>query len=143
MTGKLFEKILITTDGSEKNNSAVEEGLSIARACGSQLYAIYVIDASLSGRAPTDMPIGDTYQMVENEAASALGRIQSKAGDLKVEIAAVEGKPAEEIIRFADLHKIDLIVIGTRGKRGLERLLLGSVAESVVRSAGCNVLVVK
>jgi nucleotide-binding universal stress UspA family protein len=54
-----------------------------------------------------------------------------------------EGKPAAEIIRFAAEKKADLIVIGSRGKGGLERLLLGSVADEVVRTAPCSVLVVK
>jgi len=55
----------------------------------------------------------------------------------------LEGKPAAEIVRYAREKEIDLIVIGTQGKRGIERILLGSVAESIIRTAPCKVLVVK
>jgi len=143
MAGKLFKKILITTDGSEKNRATVEEGIAIARACGSKVYAAYVIDVSSFESAPADIVTGDLDQMLQSESDFALKRVRSLAGETAVETVTLAGKPAVEIVKFAISHEIDLIVIGTRGKRGLERLLLGSVAESVIRSAGCNVLVVK
>ena len=62
---------------------------------------------------------------------------------MKVETSILEGRPAAEIVKFSVAKGIDLIVIGTQGKKGLERLLLGSVAEEIIRSAPCKVLVVK
>jgi nucleotide-binding universal stress UspA family protein len=143
MAGMLFKKILITTDGSEKNIATIEEGFAIARACGSKVYATYVVDVRSFESAPADVVTADLGQMLQAESDSALKRVRSLAGETEVETVILEGKPATEIVKFAASHEIDLIVIGTKGKRGLERLLLGSVAESVVRSAGCNVLVVK
>ncbi|MEN6396709.1 MAG: universal stress protein, partial [Methanoregula sp.] len=60
-----------------------------------------------------------------------------------IETAVRQGHPAAEVVKFAVAQNIDLIVIGTQGKKGLERLLLGSVAEEIIRSAPCKVLVVK
>lgn len=139
----LFNKILIATDGSDKNRSALDEGMRIARACGSTVYAVYVIDMRAFSSTSGEIPLGDTYRMLEDEGRQALSRVQALAGDIKVEMSVLEGRPATEIVKLASDKEVDLLVIGTHGKKGLERLLLGSVAESVIRSAPCKVLVVK
>lgn len=144
MTETLFRKILVATDGSEKNRSAVSEGIRIAQACSSSLDAVYVIDTAAFTSAPGDVPLGDTYRIFESEAEKSFEQIRSLAGaTIPVKTSLLEGHPAQEIIRYAKENGIDLIVIGTQGKKGLERLLLGSVAEEVIRSAPCKVLVVK
>ena len=143
MAAPLFERILIATDGSEKNSAALNEGLAIARACNAYLWAVYVIDTRPIMSAGGDFPVGDTYRMYHAEAEKALSRVKDLAGEIKVEPAVLEGNPATEIVRFASAKNIDLIVIATQGKKGLERLLLGSVAEEIIRSAHCKVLVVK
>jgi nucleotide-binding universal stress UspA family protein len=139
----LFDKILIATDGSENNRAAVEEALQIGRVCGSTVIAAYVMDISVFESASADVAIRDTWTVIQREADAALARICTMANGVTLETVTLEGKPAAEITRFASENKIDLIVIGTQGKRGFERLLLGSVAEQVVRSAPCKVLVVK
>lgn len=144
MTNRLFEKILIAIDGSERNRTAVEEGLQLARECDSTVYAVYVMDVNISGSSSADvMVIRDTWTLIQREAEDTLARIRSIAGGVNLETVILEGKHAAEIVRFATENSIDLIVIGTKGKQGFERLLLGSVAEQVVRSAPCKVLVVK
>jgi nucleotide-binding universal stress UspA family protein len=89
------------------------------------------------------MVMRDTWTIIQKEAEDTLARIRTKAEGVNLETVVLEGKPTAEIVRFASENEIDLIVIGTQGKRGFERLLLGSVAEHVVRSAPCKVLVVK
>ena len=143
MTNRLFEKILIATDGSERNGAAVEEALKIGRICGSAVYAAYVMDLSAFESASADVALRDTWVVIQKEAETSLARVRSMADGVHLETVILEGKPAAEIVRFAAENGIDLIVIGTRGKRGFERLLLGSVAEQVVRLAPCKVLVVK
>jgi len=143
MTEPLFSRILIATDGSAKNRDALEEGLRIARSGNSTVYAVYVIDTATFATISGEVPLGDTYKIFTEEANQAFTRIQSCAGNTKVETAILEGHPAAEVVKFATKNKIDLIVIGTQGKRGIERLLLGSVAEEIIRSAPCKVLVVK
>ncbi|MFA4850179.1 MAG: universal stress protein [Methanoregula sp.] len=144
MTNQLFEKILIATDGSERNRAAVEEALQIGRVCGSKVFAAYVLDVGVFESASTDgAVIRDTWTVIQREADAALDRVRTMADGVNLETVILEGKPAAEIVKFSAEKGIDLIVIGTQGKRGFERLLLGSVAEHVVRSATCKVLVVK
>jgi nucleotide-binding universal stress UspA family protein len=143
MTTGLFAKILVATDGSEKNLAAVKEALEIGRACDAPVHAVYVADLSTLESASADVMIRDTWELVEREGEKALARIRGIAGGVKLETVVLEGKPAAEIVKYAKDQEIDLIVIGTQGKRGIERILLGSVAESVIRSAPCKVLVVK
>jgi nucleotide-binding universal stress UspA family protein len=143
MTEGLFTRILVATDGSERNRAAVEEALRIGRACGSPVHAVYVADISTLESASADVVIGDTWDLVQREAAMALARIRDIAEGVELETVVLEGKPATEILRYAKEQGIDLIVIGTQGKRGIERILLGSVAENIIRNASCKVLVVK
>lgn len=143
MTELLFGRILIATDGSEKNRAALDEGIRIARATGATVHAVYVIDTGTFSSMSAEIPLGDTYSVFKAEAEEAFARIKSMAEDVKVETTILEGRPAAEIMKFAARERIDLIVISTQGKKGLERLLLGSVAEEIIRSAPCKVLVVK
>ena len=143
-TTPLYEKILIAADGSEKNRAAVSEAIRIAHACGAAVVAVYVQDlGAIESLPPGEMLLKDTWSVIQNEAESTLAGIRSMAEGVALTTVVLEGKPAPEIVRYAKENKIDLIVIGTQGKRGLERLLLGSVAESVIRSAPCKVLIVK
>lgn len=143
MTEPLFQKILVATDGSERNMAAVREALRIGRASGSVVYAVYVADISGLESAAAEIAIQDSLAVVQEEAGIALGRVRAIADGVTLETVSLDGKPAAKIVQYATEKGVDLIVIGTQGKRGLERLLLGSVAESVIRTAPCRVLVVK
>jgi nucleotide-binding universal stress UspA family protein len=140
---KLFEKVLIATDGSEKNQPAVRKGLEIARACGSALYAVYVIDETPLTSAQPEVLTVDVYRKLKDEGEKAVLQVRQMAEGVKVETLVLSGRPAHVITEFAAKNKIDLIVVGSQGKSGLERLLLGSVAENIIRMADCMVLVVK
>jgi nucleotide-binding universal stress UspA family protein len=140
---KLFERILIATDGSEKNQPAVRKGLEIARTCGSALYAIYVIDETPLTSAQTEVLTADVYRQLEDEGEKAVLQVKRMADGVTVEALVLSGRPAHVITDFAVKNRVDLIVVGSQGKSGLARLLLGSVAESIIRMADCMVLVVK
>jgi nucleotide-binding universal stress UspA family protein len=140
---KLFEKILIATDGSEKNKSAVEEAVKIARACGSTVYAIYVMDESLM-KSAIEVPIAeDLYRRIRDEGEKAVNRVKESAQGVNLETFILSGRPARVITEFAEQKAVDLIVVGTQGKSGIERFLLGSVADEVIRTADCPVLAIK
>ena len=143
MTSQLYEKILIATDGTDQNKTAIEEGLRIGRECGSIVYAAYVKDTRRFDSAPTDAMMRDPWVVIEKQAEDALAFVQTIAEGVHLETVILEGKPDTEIVRFAAEKEIDLIVIGTHAKRGFERLLLGSVAEQVIRAATCKILIVK
>ena len=140
---KMFERILIATDGSEKNQPAVRKSVEIARECGSTLYAIYVIDNTSVTSAQPEVLMGDVYMKLKAEGEKAVERIKEMAKGVNLEALVLSGRPANIVTGFAAKNRVDLIVVGSQGKSGLERLILGSVTESIIRMADCMVLVVK
>lgn len=141
---ELFKKILIATDGSRRTQSAVQTGLELARAQGSKVYAVYVVDTVTFTSVPMDVTWENMYQLLKEEGEAAVGRVKEAAGPgADVETHVLEGNPALEITKFAKDNDVNLIVVGTLGKSGIDRILLGSVAEKVVRIAPCPVLVIK
>ena len=118
-------KILVATDFSECAEAAVRAATDYARRFGAGLHVFHVF-------APGSIDV-----------ARVLAGIAEQVGpDVSVEIAATGGDPAEEILRYAQGHSIDLIVMGTHGRSGVSRLLLGNVVDQVMRGAPCPVLVV-
>ena len=141
---ELFKKILIATDGSKRTQSAVQTGLEIARVHQSKVYVVYVVDTVTFTSVPMDVTWENMYQLLKEEGEEAAGRVKAEAGPgMEVETYVLEGNPALEITKFAKDHGCDLIVVGTLGKSGIDRILLGSVAEKVVRIAPCPVLVIR
>jgi nucleotide-binding universal stress UspA family protein len=140
---EIYQKIVIATDGSEKNLSAVIEGLMIARATGAKLQIIYVIDTKALTTGVIEESYAGMYDSLREEGDQALEQAKDLAGDLDVETSLLTGKPATEIARFVKDNGADLLVIGTQGKTGLGKLILGSVAETIVRTSPCSVLVVR
>lgn len=146
MRGKtLYKKILIPTDGSEIAGVAVKQGIELAKALGSKIYGLYVIDVSAFAGIPTEAIWESMRSLLEEEGRKALGAVEQTAKELGVECELLlkEGAPAEDITRVAKDEKIELIIMGTAGRKGLDRFLLGSVAEKVMRAAPCPVMVVR
>lgn len=141
---ELFKRILIATDGSKRTMSAVEEGLVLARQNKAKVYAVYVVDTVTFTSIPMDVTWENMYQLLKDEGEEAVRKVKEMADrDIDIETHVLEGNPAIEITKFARDNGVDLIVVGTLGKSGIDRLLLGSTAEKVVRIAPCPVLVVK
>ena len=135
----LYKNILIATDGSENNLSAVKEGLRVAQACGSTVSAVYVIDDDVLS---TDGDM-DIFNTLSTEGKKAVARVKEMADGVEVQTFVIEGKPSRAIADFVSSHGIDLVVVGTKSKNALESLLLGSVASSVIKAVSCPVLAVK
>ena len=141
---ELFKKIVIATDGSKRTQNAVETGLEIARVHQSKVHAVYVVDTVTFTSVPMDVTWENMYQLLKEEGEEAVGRVKAAAPTgVDVETHVLEGNPALEITKFAKDNDCDLIVVGTLGKSGIDRILLGSVAEKVVRIAPCPVLVIR
>jgi nucleotide-binding universal stress UspA family protein len=140
---ELFKKILIATDGSKRTQNAVEIGLKLAREQQAKVYAIYVVDTVTFTSIPMDVTWENMYQLLKDEGEDAVKTIKDSAPDVAIETQVLEGNPAVEITKFASDNGADLIVVGTLGKSGIDRILLGSTAEKVVRIAPCPVLVIK
>lgn len=144
----MYKKILLPTDGSEYANKAAENAIWIARASGAEIIALNVIETSTLVGLPAEDLIVRIKEMLKEEGRIALEHIFEMAtkdnieeGDIKVTLETKEGSPADIILKI-DEEGIDLVVMGTSGKHGLDRFLLGSVTGKVVRSAKCPVLAV-
>jgi nucleotide-binding universal stress UspA family protein len=109
------------------------------------VHALYVVDLrAVSGSAPA-LDAGRLREALETEGQSVTDRIADRAADRDVSVvkAVHDGIPVDEIEEYTADHDIDLVVMGTHGRRGANRLLIGSVAEEVVRSASCPVLTIR
>jgi nucleotide-binding universal stress UspA family protein len=139
----LFKKILIPTDGSEYTKAAVRKGLEMAKATGGEVTALYVVDQTSFINFPMDSTIVSVYTLLEKESEEALEFVKKEAEALGVKVTTriEEGSPSRKIVDLSAEH--DLVVMGTLGRTGFSKLLLGSVAERVVRFAKCPVLVVR
>ncbi len=145
----MYKKILLPTDGSEYANKAAEHAIWIARASGAEIIALNVIETSSLVGLPAEDLVVRIKEMLKEEGRQSLEHIYEMAqketvddGDIKVTLITEEGSPADAILKTIDKEHIDLVVMGTSGKHGLDRFLLGSVTEKVVRSAKCPVLAV-
>lgn len=138
-------KILIATDGSEASEKAADFGMETLRFGGAKAYAVYVIDTSSYGSVPIDERRSKKIQQLEEIGHKAVSYVEGKAktAGMEVESIVLKGNPAEEIVDFAEEQRVDMIVAGSLGKSGIERFMLGSVSEKVVRRAKIPVLVVR
>lgn len=139
----MYDRILFPTDGSEGSAAALDHAVGQALAHDASLHVIYVVEENLPGIAAGSP---DLYSILEERGEQALedARNQARlAGVKSIEGTIGTGSPYRVIIEYADEQDVDLIVMGTHGRRGIDRYLLGSVAEKVVRTANCPVLTVR
>lgn len=145
MPSDLYRNIVIATDGSANSRRAISRGIEIAKLSGATVHALYVVDTP--SVISEDWTAGKEAirEMMLNSGKKVMSIIKELIGDSGVEVREVllEGHPSDEIINFAESNDMDLIVMGTLGKTGFERLLMGSVAEKVVRFSKVPVLVVR
>ena len=141
---KVLRKILIATDGSETAEKAANFGIQIVRLSGAKVYAVYVIDTTPYYSIPLDQIWSkEVYEQLEqmgNEITSNVEKT-AKAAGLEAESIVLKGDPAARIVNFAEEQSVDMIVVGSHGIGGFERLVIGSVSEKVVRHAKIPVLV--
>ncbi|MBT8446533.1 MAG: universal stress protein [Gammaproteobacteria bacterium] len=150
--------VLVPTDGSEDALKAAAYAGNLARAMGARVTVLLVQNDALimphswgAGAGPGGMPAGtasveEIRGMLEQrvrekdlpDTAGALGEL-----DAEPELVIVWGHPAEEICRFATENNIDLIVMGSHGRSGIGRVLLGSVSHAVANQAPCPVTIVR
>jgi len=142
-----IKKILFTTDFSEGTSHALSYALDIANKYGAKLHIFHVVYNSFIYPG-LHIPHG-SFDIVKKEmeeaANKALRKICASAGESckDIESSVAHGVPYEEILKYAKEHNFDMIIIGTHGRKGLDRALLGSTAERVVRNSHCPVFVVR
>ncbi|MFB6141052.1 MAG: universal stress protein [Halosimplex sp.] len=153
MTDSAYSNILIPTDGSSLARRALEETLTVASLTDATIHVLFVVDdariAEVASESGTDAVTFDgdvdaLFERYESLGGHALDDLQDAATDRGVAVTATiqKGLPRDEILAYVDESDIDLVVMGTHGRRGLERSVLGSTTESVLRRASVPVLAV-
>jgi nucleotide-binding universal stress UspA family protein len=154
---KLFKKVLIALDQSEQSNNIMNYGKSIAARCKADIILLHIVSSEIryeedainevdSNILPSPSSVKSAeaaylqaYRWLESMALSA----RNKNINTEIEVlVALDSVPAE-ILKYTEKNKIDFIILGTTGKTGTEKVLLGSVASHVVTYAQCPVLAVK
>ncbi|MCU4751772.1 universal stress protein [Natrialbaceae archaeon A-CW2] len=146
----MYNRILVPTDGSQPATAAIEEGVTLAAQNDAELHALYVVEPiPLGGFSAGPGPASAEWdgvvdkQRAEGEAATAAVAQRGQEQDVDVVEAIEHGKPNQEILEYAADHDIDAIVMGTHGRSGADRLVVGSVTEKVVRKSDVPVLTVR
>jgi universal stress protein A len=134
-------KILFPTDFSTASNEAFKWATSLARDSGASLIIVHVEEPPMA-YGGGEMYVGDDQGQRE-ELKKSLVEVVPADPDIHFEHKLLVGDPATAIVQLAEEENADFIVIGTHGRTGLTRLLMGSVAESVVRHSKCPVLTIK
>jgi nucleotide-binding universal stress UspA family protein len=132
------KKILYPTDFSSYSNQAYFHAVALAENHNASLTVLFVYtpDIVTPGEPPDEATAKRYWQ-------NQLEQIRPVDPSIAVHHVLLEGDPAREIVRYSRDASMDLVVMGTHGRTGLERLLVGSVAERVMKDASCSVLVVK
>lgn len=137
----MYNKILLPTDGSEDAEVAVEHALSIAEKYDAEFYVLYVADVRVDSTTNMWPNMLEELEEVGEEAARKIAE-QAEEADLEAFAEVVRGIPHNEINKYSRENSIDLIVMGTRGRTGVDRILLGSVTEKIIRTSETPVLTV-
>jgi len=148
VSARMFGRILVPVDGSGPSRDAVELAIATAAAVGGTLVFCSVVDADRIVMECAAMPFVDPTPSIDglkvraNDAlASAVARAEARG--LRAESMLKEGEPIKTLLNVAHQYGAELIVMGSHGRRGLQRLLLGSTTEGVLREADLPVLVVR
>jgi nucleotide-binding universal stress UspA family protein len=141
---------MVAIDGSEHSLKAAEYVLEIAKSFGAQLYAVTVTYVPESYHLKQEDVLSQSKEIHDNsmeDAKTWLEKFNQKSKEdniqLKTELISSHRPVDYVILEYAEKNNIDLIVVGTRGRSGFKKLLLGSIASSVVTYAHCPVMVVK
>jgi nucleotide-binding universal stress UspA family protein len=135
-----LKQILVATDFSEVSTAAIDYGRDLARTFGTSLRLLHVMENPFLRPSPAD-----PHTLKAAALRHLMDRLTDEDREALHATAALETSddPAGEIVKQAKTHAVDLIVLGTHGRGGVAHLLLGSVAEKVVRTAPCPVLTVR
>jgi nucleotide-binding universal stress UspA family protein len=143
-----LKTVLVPTDFSDASESALRYGKAMAGAFDASLHVVHVMEDLLAHAWAAEVYVASMPQLrdeIEKESRQRLGALltEEERRKYRVETALLAGNPFLEIIRYAKAHDINLIVMGTHGRGPIAHMLLGSVAEKVVRKSPCPVLTVR
>ncbi|TKX64882.1 universal stress protein [Halorubrum sp. GN12_10-3_MGM] len=139
----MYSDVLVPTDGSPASDAAIEHAIDLADRYDARLHALYVVDGAAYSSLEAGAEI--VVEALESEGEEATGRVADAAADAGVECVTTvaSGTAYQSIHDYVDGNDIDVVVMGTHGRKGLDRYLLGSVTERVVRTSDVPVLTVR
>lgn len=139
----MYGTILLATDGSPYSVAAADNAIDLAAQYDASLHVVSVVEMDVAfSEAISEQILED----LEGRSRATVDEVATRAqghGVTDVHTAIVRGTPHREIVDYAEEHDADLVVVGTHGRRGLDRLLLGSVAERILRTSSRPVLIVR
>ena len=135
-------KVLVPVDFSENSKKILEAAGYFSGKCQAQLHVVFVVQSfdDYSGFFVPHMPVAKFEEEMVQAAEEKM--VNFLAGQKNIESKVLVGDVAEEIIHHAEESAIDMIIMGTHGYKGIEKVLFGSVAEKVVKTASCPVLTI-
>jgi nucleotide-binding universal stress UspA family protein len=136
-----WQKILVATDGSKYSRAATERAIDFARSYCGELKVLSVVDVPAEFYADAPKAVEDLVEKAMGYVSEAADQAQKKG--VKAETFVKEGTTYEAVTALAQEQGINVIVVGSHGKTGLKRLLMGSVTEKVIGHASCPVLVIR
>jgi nucleotide-binding universal stress UspA family protein len=139
----MYQSVLFPTDGSEQSRRARDAAFDLAETYDATLHVLYVVD---TGALPLDAHARAVFARLDREARRAVAEVVTRAERREIDPVVgtvTEGRPHETILGYVADHDVDIVVMGTHGRRGVSRALLGSVTERVVRLADAPVLTVR
>jgi nucleotide-binding universal stress UspA family protein len=148
-----FSKIMVGIDGSEESMKAVEFAICMAKIYRAEIIAVHVLTSDIGyiysspGVESPPLTIKEIMLLAEDEATKWFDEAKENANNkeiqLKTEFIVAKKSLLNTILEYVEEHNINLIVVGTRGRSGIKKMLLGSVASGLVTYASCPVLVIK
>lgn len=142
-----YKNVLVGIDGSDEANAAFNRALNIAQTEGATLHIAHVVDTqsltTIDQYAPYNVSITDAQNYGEKLLDEYVEKAKA-AGFEKINKVLEQGSPKRDLPgKVAETHEVDLIVVGATGLNAIERFLIGSVSENIVRRATCDVLIVR
>lgn len=138
-----YRKVLISVDNSDFSMKIAEQGVELSSQLGADISIVLVVDTAKVNKDPESIMLPqDQINKLKKEANERIDRIIKEFPDFTFERFIPEGKPSKEIVGIANTWNADLIVMGTKGKSGLKRLLMGSTAENTLRLSNVPIFIV-
>ncbi|WP_339917495.1 universal stress protein [Yeosuana marina] len=138
-----YSKILIAVDSSEYSMNAAKKGLELSHQLNAKVALLYVIDTSKAlGNIDAGITAEEALIILKKEAEQTLDELAAMYNGTSIMKFIPEGLPSKDIIKTAEIWEADLIILGTHGRTGLLHLLVGSVAEHIIRHSKIPVMVV-
>ncbi len=140
----MYDDLLLPTDGSAGMARVIDHAIELADVHDATIHAVYVVNTASLSNLPLETTMDGVSEGLRAEGTAALDEVERRVSEaVPLERVTLEGSPAREIVEYATAADSDLIVMGTHGRSGVDRLLLGSVAERVVRRSRVPVMTVR